>query len=446
MSNLFLGIDCATQGMRAVLIDETGAIHSTLSHDLAPVIRGADGRLTQDADSWVVAARDLLSRSRAAAGSRTIAAMAISATSGTFVLTDRAGNPVAPAAMYNDARASNPLARAAAIINEIGAGSYLFAHTPEFVVAALSGQPLSQVATDWSHALKTGVDLSAARWSEGAEKTAEQLQIQLPTLVAPGTLLGKSVDGGIPIYAAMTDGCTAHISVGASAVGSAVTTLGTTLVLKIISARDIAGPGFYSHLIPQSRWLTGGASNLGGISFTQYREQIAEWDQRAAAHGPATCVAYPLVGKGERFPIASPDIAAMYSQEPQNEIDAYRATLEGIAFAERLAYETLAEAGAALSGQLYSVGGGSRSALWNSIRATVMQRSIQIVRNSGSDIGAAMIAAAASHGGELAALLDRFNSSTESEVLPTSGEIEMYEDKYQRFLALVAPFQKREIR
>ena len=131
---------------------------------------------------------------------------------------------------------------------------------------------------------------------------------------------------------------------------------------------------------------------------------------------------------------------------PESDVDEFRATLEGIAFAERLAYETLAKAGAPLTGKLFTVGGGSRSALWNSIRATVLNRTISIVDESGSDIGAAMIACAAHQGGDLAKALDEFNSSTAEQVKPTDGEVKMYEDRYQEFLSLVAPFQSQEIR
>jgi hypothetical protein len=98
-------------------------------------------------------------RSEAKKQNLVIAGASISATSGTFLLTDIDGKPIADAAMYNDGRAGNPLARAEKIISEVGAGTYLFAHTPEYIVAHLTGQPLNTVATDWSHAMKTGVDL-----------------------------------------------------------------------------------------------------------------------------------------------------------------------------------------------------------------------------------------------------------------------------------------------
>jgi sugar (pentulose or hexulose) kinase len=448
MKEVFLGIDCATQSSRSVLIDTDGAIYSRHSIDLAPVQRGSDGRLTQDPQSWLTAMDGHFAYARDEARKQhlIITGASISATSGTFVLTDRNGKPIADAAMYNDGRAANPLARAEKIISEVGAGNYLFAHTPEYIVAHLTGQPLSAVATDWSHAMKTGVDLHLRSWSAGTTDTAKRNSISLPSVVAPGSLLGRTTDGDIPLYAGMTDGCTAQISVGATSMGSAVSTLGTTLVLKVVGDREIAGPGFYSHLLPAGRWLGGAASNLGGISFEKYQSDVKSWDQRAAAHGPASFAIYPLVGTGERFPVANKDMKSIATGTAQNEIDEYRAILEGIAFAERYAFEILESAGAQITGAIYSAGGGSRSAIWSEIRATVLNRPIATVKDSGSDLGAAMIAAAAHRGGDLAKELDKFNSSTVEVIEPNKSEREALENRYQEFLTLVKPFQNAGIR
>ena len=443
MQEVFLGIDFATQSSRAVLIDTKSKIYARISRDLAPVVRGDDGRLTQDTASWTRAIDELLQEIIGIAKEQNlvIAGMCISATSGTFVVTSQVGIPIAPAAMYNDGRASNPLARAKKIIEEVGAGQYLFAHTPEFLVAHLTGAPLPAIATDWSHALKTGVDLNSQQWNADAEEKSAVLSLTLPAVVAPGTLLGTSTLGDIPIYAGMTDGCTAQISVGSTSVGSAVSTLGTTLVLKVVGDTEISGPGFYSHLLPTNRWLAGAASNLGGISFEKYKSEIKDWDSKAAAHGPATFATYPLVAPGERFPIANSTMSALSSGVARDDVDQYRAILEGIAFAERLAYETLSAAGAVIKGAIFTVGGGSRSLIWSSIRATILQRPIAIVENSGSDIGAAMIATAAHNSPDIASGLDIFNSSITQAVEVNPSESDALESRYQEFLTLVQPFQ-----
>jgi hypothetical protein len=75
-----------------------------------------------------------------------------------------------------------------------------------------------------------------------------------------------------------------------------------------------------------------------------------------------------------------------------------------------------------------------------------MNRDIATVNDSGSDIGAAMIASAAHRGGDLAKELDRFNSSTAVITQPNKSERDALEARYQEFLTLVAPFQIAGIR
>lgn len=438
MNEIFLGIDFATQNSRGVLIDSDNQVLARFSHELAPVVSGADGRLTQDPESWLVAGQSLVEQASAQAeelGAQ-IMGMSITATSGTFLLTALSGVPLTHAAMYNDGRAGSPLARAEMMRAEIGAGETLFVHVPEYVISHLTGTPLKSVSTDWSHAMKTGIDLAKGDWKSAIQATAQSLQIHLPSVVAPGSKLGTCTVGGIPVYAGMTDGCTAQISAGGSTVGSAVTTLGTTLVLKVVADKEVSGPGFYSHRLPASRWLAGAASNLGGISFSKFNADIEQWNEKAAAHGYASHIVYPLVGTGERFPIADSTMRALHTGEPTSQTDEFRGILEGIAFAERLSYEILGAAGAPSFDELFTVGGGSKSRLWNSIRAAVMNRTITVVQDAGSDLGAARLAHAAHLGSDVAAHLDSFNSSTPEHVYPDKKDVIYYEDRYQEFLSL----------
>ena len=442
MKEVFLGIDCATQSLRGALIDHSGIIYSRVSHPLDEVARGSDGRITQNPQSWKQAIDSVIAQSITWATKNrcTIVALSISATSGTFVLVDAQDHPIAEAAMYNDGRANDPLGRAGAIIKEVGKGNFHFAHTPEFIIAHLTDQPVRSIPTDWSHALKTGVDLRAKSWNQAALSEAEFLGITLPEVVPPGHFMGRMKVTDIPIYAGMADGCTAQISVGCAEIASAVTTLGTTMVIKVISPTDISGAGYYSHLLPDDRWLTGGASNIGGISYTEFSNDLDNWNERAKQLGPASFITYPIPNRGERFPIANKDMPSLSSGPALDEVDRYRGILEGIAFAERMAYEKLANAGAPNSGPLFTVGGGSRSTMWCSLRATILQRSISTVKVSGSDIGAAMIAGAGLAGGDLSNELDRFNSSTVTEFHPVASELEFYENRYHQFCQLVNPF------
>ena len=166
---VFIGIDIATENVRAVAIDTEGNLYGSNSEKLAPVTGGADKRLTQNPASWIAAVSKVLKElaTKCKAEGLTPKALCISATSGTFVITDSNGLPIADAAMYNDGRASSIIGRAERIIAEANqSGPYLLANTPEFVIAQLSGKPLSEIPTDSSHSLKIGLDFTTLTFTD----------------------------------------------------------------------------------------------------------------------------------------------------------------------------------------------------------------------------------------------------------------------------------------
>ena len=110
-----------------------------------------------------------------------------------------------------------------------------------------------------------------------------------------------------------TDSIAAFLAARAAGPGRAVTSLGSTLAVKLVSeARvDDARFGVYSHRL-DGAWLVGGASNAGGAVL----RQLFGDDRRLAALSrgidPAAASPldyYPLPRKGERFPVADPDLA-----------------------------------------------------------------------------------------------------------------------------------------
>lgn len=450
---VFIGIDIATENVRAVAIDAEGNLCGSSSEKLASVQGGSDKRFTQDPASWIAAVSAVLKELVAKCKAQALIprALCISATSGTFVITDLKGNPVADAAMYNDGRAGSVLGRAERIINESNQRSpYLLANTPEFVIAYLSGKKLSEVPTDSSHSLKIGLDLASITWNQQALDQVKALNLTLPKLVLPGTKVATisneistqlGVDA-IPIYAGMTDGCTAQISAGGSS--GSVTSLGTTMVIKAVSKQNIKGESFYSHLLPKNRFLAGGASNIGGISYKQFASEIDSWNKKASEFGVANMVTYPLPNIGERFPFLAPNMKNLISREPKNDTELYRATLEAIAFTERYSYELLAKAGADISPAIFTAGGGGASKLLSQIRATVLGRPVITLSKSGSDIGAAMLALAAdqvSSDGDLAQQLAKIKSSHGETFNPSSKEKDGLEDNWQEFLTLTAKYR-----
>lgn len=446
---VFIGIDIATSNLRAVAIDITGTPVARASEPIAPVIKGNDKSATQDSKSWIKSVDKVLTQlcKELAEKGLTPQSLLISATSGTFVLCNQDGAPIADAIMYNDGRANDPLARAAKVIeSSTKSGPFYFANTPEFVIAHLSDQPLSRLPTDTSHGLKIGVDFSTKDYLASSKEIAASLNLTLPKVVLPGTkiatisnqMAAKLGIPPIPIYAGMTDGCTAQIAAG-GATGS-VTSLGTTMVIKVVADTNISGDGFYSHLLPSNRYLLGGASNIGGISYQKYANDIESFNNKAAQIPSANFITYPLTVTGERFPIKSSSITNLISAKPDSDVMNFRGILEGIAFTEKYAYDLLQKAGAKVSQTIYTTGGGGKSKVLSQIRANILNRPVAITNTTGSDMGAAFLSLA-SHtksGDDLTKGLAAINISHGEIFKPMQDEA--LNSNYQKYLTLISPY------
>ncbi|MGQ4727657.1 MULTISPECIES: FGGY-family carbohydrate kinase [Streptomyces] len=464
-----IGIDVATASVRVLCVDGQGRALAEARADLPPPVRTAPGTSEQDARSWWPAVRSALRRTTAALprGGREVIAVAVSATSGTIVPTGTDGEPLGPALMYDDRRAADvnaeaqragsarwdglglsvgptaALGRAVWCLRTHGSALHQVLHTPEFIGRELTRHP---VATDWSHALKSGYDARAGEWAHEVFDALGLPLALLPSVGAPGTEAGvvgpeaAEVTGlpeGCSVRLGMTDGCAGQIATGAVEPGRFVGVIGTTYVLKGVSehlVRDATG-AFYSHRHPDGWWLPGGASNTGGECLADVTPaRLPALDAAASARGPASYVRYPLRRDGERFPFVSGAARGFELGRPRDEADAHRAALEGVAFLERLALERVERLGIPVLGPLHAAGGGSRSAVWTAIRATVLDRPVRVVERAETAFGAALLAAAGTLHENLtasAAAMVRTGALVE----PVPRERPALEETYGRFAA-----------
>nr|EIF88074.1 sugar kinase [Streptomyces tsukubensis NRRL18488] len=237
----------------------------------------------------------------------------------------------------------------------------------------------------------------------------------------------------------MTDGCAGQLATGAVEPGQFVGVLGTTYVLKGVSTalvRDPAG-ALYSHRHPDGWWLPGGASNTGGEAIAPLpAPRIAALDRAARKRGPASYVRYPLRREGERFPFVAPAARGFALGTPEDEADAHRAALEGVAFVERLAVERVRDLGVPVSGPLFAAGGGSRSPVWNAIRATVLDRPVRVAERAETAFGAALLAASGTLHASLAACAAAMTGGPGAPAVtePVPAERAALDDAYGRFV------------
>lgn len=462
---LVAGVDIATAEVRVEVVDGRGRPHVSASAPLPGPVRGAGGVSEQDAAAWWPAVRRALAECTARLGNRRndLRALAICATSGTVAAVDQTGAPVRPALMYDDHRAR----RQAELARRVGAPRWKdlgftpsassglahlawlaeseptahLVHTPEVIAWRLAGHP---VATDSSHALKSGYDPLHRQW---AEEVLDALGIdrrRVPEVVLPTRPLGvvcaeASAATGVPvgceIRAGMTDGCAGQLASGAVEPGQAVSVLGTTLVVKAVSVDPVHDPSgvVYSHRHPDGGWLPGGASNTGGEALADVpAERLGELDRAAAERGPSGVICYPLRRAGERFPFRAERARGFVLGVPADQTDLHRARLEGVAFCERLALERLGELGVGIDGPIRAAGGGARSAVWCRIRASVLGKPIDRVTRAGTALGAALLAATGTVHADISESAAHMLGEPER-FEPIEAEIEPLTTRYERF-------------
>jgi sugar (pentulose or hexulose) kinase len=418
----WIGVDLGTQSVRAVRVAASGVVLGQAARPLTSS-RPDGERHEQDPLDWFAAVDATLTE----VADPSVEGIAICSTSGTVLLTDETGRPLTKALMYDDARAAGYLERIVAADPVRWAGAMQptwalpkilwlleqqdthprrIAHSADLVAAHLTDHP---VATDTSHALKTGYDLVADRWPFEAFDTLNLEPGLFPQVVLPGTALGQvskakaqvtGVPEGTPVYAGMTDGCAAQIAAGALSPGAWNSVLGTTLVLKGVSKDLLDDPtgAVYSHRHPDGGWLPGGASNTGAGALTVMLPgaDLDAFDQQARELGPIDAVIYPITKRGERFPFVAPDATSFAFGDFPDDLHRYAGVLQGVAFIERLAFEHLVKLGAEPVGSVSLTGGAVRSGYWNQLRADVLGVPVKLPVSPDPAYGMAVLAASRS--------------------------------------------------
>ncbi len=410
---MYLGIDFGTSGARACVIADGGEIDAFERVDFGPVEDYEAAGVWQEALFSVITAIPRGSRRR-------IKALALDATSGTVLACDEAANPMHPPLMYHDTRAS---AEAAAIARAGGADSpaaspssglakmlwlkrhlgleraRLYLNQADWLTALLSDRV---GLSDYHNALKMGFDVETLEWPPWVEYLADV--DYLPQVLAPGSPIARiarprASDLGLSpdclVRAGTTDSIAAFIAAGVSEPGEAVTSLGSTLVLKLLSARRVesAEYGVYSHWYGDL-WLAGGASNAGGRVLRQHfaDSEIEALSQKIDPETDSGLDYYPLPAPGERFPYNDPHLPPRLTPRPPERHRFLHGLLEGLARIEALGYQRLRDLGASPLTAVASSGGGAGNPVYTRIRARLLKVPVSTARQQEAAYGAACLA------------------------------------------------------
>ncbi len=398
-----LGIDFGTSGARGIVIDKNQEIvykihysfdRRKVKEDFPSVVNDCSGIVWEKTLYWLLENIPLEIKQK-------INAIAIDGTSPTVLLCDGAGKPLDEPILYNDARGKIVLDRIKSIAPEnhvvISATSSLakllwwqqqpiynqavyLLHQADWLGFLLHGK---LGISDYHNAIKLGYDVEKLEYPIWL-KNLDCYKL-FPQVVAPGEIVGCitpqicdrfSLPEDCTVHGGTTDSIGAFLASGANQPGEAVTSLGSTLVLKLISDRPINDSryGIYSHRLGKF-WLAGGGSNTGGavlrhfFSDPELRELSSQIDPTISTN----LEYYPLLTKGDRFPINNPDLLPQLTPRPDNPVTFLQGLLESMARIETLGYERLQELGANKLIRVYTAGGGAKNPVWTQIRQNYLK-------------------------------------------------------------------------
>ncbi|MEM9770991.1 MAG: FGGY-family carbohydrate kinase [Cyanobacteria bacterium P01_D01_bin.73] len=257
--------------------------------------------------------------------------------------------------------------------------------------------------SDYHNALKLGYDPVRLAYPESLQSA--DFGISLPRVVAPGSVIGKilpaiaqrfDINPGCKIVAGTTDSIAAFLASGASQPGEAVTSLGSTLVLKQLSTVPVNAPefGVYSHRLGD-RWLVGGASNTGGAVLSHFfsSAELNCLSKEINPANPSPFDYYPLLKPGERFPVSDPDLAPRLTPRPESDRDFLHGMLEATARIEAQGYQRLAELGTDPLVSIQTAGGGAQNPTWTAIRQRYFDLPVTVAQQTEAAYGSAQLAA-----------------------------------------------------
>ena len=474
---LVVGVDLGTQSCKAVVCDDQLRVLG--DHQVAHATSHPQpGWAEQDPRVWEAALAPAIARAleRAGAAPTDVVALALAGQLDGCVAVDANGAPLHPALIWQDKRATAHLpvdpARLFALTGQVADASHLAAKARWLraagIAAACWHQPTSYLVEqltgarvlDHAHASTTMLyDLAARAWSPELLAAFDLDPATLPAVADAFAIAGllhargaalTGLPAGIPVAVGTGDDFATPLGAGVAGPGYAICAIGTAEVVGALAATPVFDhalePMVETHAYPTGAffvenpgWLSGGAvrwaTRLLGLT------SDAELDQLAATAplGAGGITFIPALA-GAMTPVwratARGTLHGLAASHDRAHIA--RAVLEGLAFAARDVVDRLASLGLPTR-EILVLGGGGVSAVWNQIRADVLQRPHHVAARSDScAVGAAMLAAVAA--GVVPDLATACASSPppRATLQPRAPVDEAYE-RYRRLVQQIAP-------
>ncbi|MGA9364155.1 MAG: FGGY family carbohydrate kinase [Bacteroidota bacterium] len=494
---LVVGLDCSTTSTKAIAFDKTGKMAAYASEAIA-LLSPQPNYYEQDPSDWWFSAQKALKRITRQVDPDRITALAVSNQRETFVPLGRDGKHLRPAIVWLDERCKDevePFARRigkdrihritgkpadyAPVVYRLAwmkkneprlfktIGMVCDVHT--YLVWKLTGS----FKTSWASADPLGLfDLERKRWSPMILKALELKGNQLPEAFCPGTILGRLSQGASKATGLSTD------------------------TLIVAGGGDGQAAGLGSNVLTSHRaYLNLGTAVVAGVYGTKYRISKAFRTMSSCSESgyyyecslrAGTFAVDWLIRKVLKIdPAKQPDIYKQLEQEagrvsvgsdgllhlpymcgvmnPYWDINArgafvglssshsrghlYRSILEGIAFEQLFAINSVEGTIGTRVGDFAAIGGGAGNNLWCHILADVTGRNICIPENTeASALGAAIAAAVCSGWHSTFKEAARRMSRTKRVIMPDKQNHRRYKQLFAYYKRIYPGLEKAGIR
>ncbi|WOF44136.1 xylulokinase [Sphingopyxis indica] len=443
---MFLGIDIGTSGVKAVALDETGAVAGQGVAALS-VQRPHPGWSEQDPDAWWLATTAAVQAIDPAVR-RSIRGIGLAGQMHGATLLGDDDRPLRPAILWNDGRSEaecEALEAAVPALRTITGNIampgftapkllWVRAHEPalfdrvrtvllpkDYVRLRMTGDK----ASDLSDAAGTlWVDVAQRAWSDAVLAATGLTEAAMPKLYEgseiTGTLRPEVAElwgmPAVPVVAGGGDNAAGAAGVGVVNDGDALLSLGTSGVIFVATDQFRPNPAravhAFCHCLPgmwhQMSVHLSAASCIDWVARLTGAAGAADLFARAEATGPGSGdeLFLPYLS-GERTPHNDARVRGAFLGL-DHDTDSGRlaqTVLEGVAFALADGLDALRDAGTQVK-QLSVIGGGARSDYWGRIIAAAFEVPLVYLKGGevGPALGAARLTQLAVDGGEAAAV------------------------------------------
>jgi xylulokinase len=471
--SLWLGLDLGSSAAKAVVADDTGALHWRAAEAYPETaVAERDGR---EPDALLRAVRALVARcvlKDALAGVGVVGYMPA------LVCVDATGRPVRPIIDWRDPRGADDadeLARDLGDPRPLVGGAlpwaaayvparllWLARHEPDtvrrtrwvlqpkdYVGLRLTGSPVSDA---WSSRglchMRTGAPvseiLSRVGWSESVVPPIAPAWAPRGRITEPGAEL-SGLPVGLPVAVGWADGLAAMLAAGVFVAPTAFITTGTADVIGISLTHEPeqAGPLLDIPRPCAPRPVLFGPTQAGGGSIAWLARLLGRSPEEcvrlagtatsdaAAVDGP---VFVPYIA-GERAPVWRGDVrGVMLGLDAEHGPAAIaRATLLGVGYSARHVLETALGLVGQSAERVRVAGVAATNPVWRAIRLETLGRSIELVSEPQvTGLGAAMLGACAA-GGDIREIAIRMSTPVET-YAPSTAQVEHAKAGYARYV------------